>query len=178
MFCKDTVEKDLHRSQPSKKKSVIHGARHIWGTFKSTSTKAIENAVSSLTSISPKSLVIKRKHKYVNSGCRSMQRWWFVVRGDEAVLQELDSCCDSIALQTCWQLTPLVQYIPVRSSHPDNVCHNGDVDHNGESILDPQSSTQSIVQQPSPESHHHVSLESMPTVEQSVSVNTPHFLQV
>ena len=48
------------------------------------------HTVSSLTSISPKGLVIKRKYKYVNSGSQSTQRWWFVVRSDEAVLRELE----------------------------------------------------------------------------------------
>ena len=64
----------------------------------------------SLSSLSSDNLSIKRKYKNINSS--SAQRWWFVVRADEPLLQKLDSQWDTIALQTSWQLTPLLQYIP------------------------------------------------------------------
>ena len=66
--------------------------------------------ISSLSSLSSDNLLIKIKYKNVNSS--SAQKWWFVVRADEPLLQELDSQWDTIALQTSWQLTPLLQYIP------------------------------------------------------------------
>jgi len=101
-------------------------------------TRQKRGDVAALTSIPYKRLVIKRKYKYIHSSPSSprtqrTQRWWFVVRGDESLLQELDGCWNSVALQTSWQLSPLVQYLPVENvetSCPVADCHNGTIDCN------------------------------------------------
>ena len=96
--------------------------------------------ISSLSSLSSDNLLIKRKYKNVNSS--SAQRWWFVVRADEPLLQELDSQWDTIALQTSWQLTPLLQYIPAseimarQSDTAYNNVANNEVTNHSETMCD------------------------------------------
>ena len=124
----------------SKKKITISGAHRIWGTLKSTSVKAIKNVISSLSSISSDNLFIKRKYKNVNSS--SAQIWWFVVRADESLLQELDRQWDTITLQTSWQLTLLLQYIPaseIMAWQSDTACNNvadNEVTDHSETVCD------------------------------------------
>ena len=58
----------------------ISGARKVWGTLKNTSTAKVPLD----------SLTIKRKYKTVHKNSRQVVvRWWFVIRGEERILQEL-----------------------------------------------------------------------------------------
>ena len=37
-------------------------------------------------------------------------RWWFVIRAEESVLEQLQKEWNLVAMQTDWKLTPLLQY--------------------------------------------------------------------
>lgn len=68
-------------------------------------------------------LKIKRKYKTAENNSSSAAsgptnrviRWWFVVRADEQILQQLDNDWHKVALQTGWELTPLLQYVNSQS---------------------------------------------------------------
>ena len=98
---------------------VIQGARRVWRTHDSTTTWAVRKAIADFTSISMDQLKIKRKYKTAEGNLSSAAptttrviRWWFVVRADESILQKLDNEWHKVALQTGWELAPLLQYVP------------------------------------------------------------------
>ena len=37
-------------------------------------------------------------------------KWWFVIRGEESVLQELEGEWSTVAMQTAWKLEPVYVY--------------------------------------------------------------------
>ena len=39
-----------------------------------------------------------------------MHVWWFVLRGEESTLQNLESCWNQLELQTKWKLEPVLRY--------------------------------------------------------------------
>ena len=54
---------------------------------------------------------MKRKFK-TSTGNNSKQivRWWFVVRGEEKVLEQLQSEWGSVSIQTAWKLEPVFEF--------------------------------------------------------------------
>ena len=89
----------------------ISGARKVWGTLRSTTVSAVKNAIHSVTNISINDLTIKRKFK--TGGNDMVVRWWFVIRGDEATLQNLEDSWQQLSLQTQWRLEPVLCYSDV-----------------------------------------------------------------
>jgi len=87
------------QAPPSQKEKVV-GARRIWGTLKTTTVATVTSALSRLTSVGDK-LQIRRKFK-TTTGNRI--RWWFVVRGSEEDLCNLENEWDRINIQTSWKL--------------------------------------------------------------------------
>ena len=47
-----------------------------------------------------------------------MVRWWFVVRGDERVLKDLESNWGSVSIQTAWKLEPVMEFEAAMSPTP------------------------------------------------------------
>ena len=45
-------------------------------------------------------------------------RWWFVVRGDERVLKDLESNWGSVSIQTAWKLEPVMEFEATMSPTP------------------------------------------------------------
>ncbi len=97
----------------------ITGARKIWGTLKATTTAAgVANALKVLAKVPPNTISIKRKYKTVNSDSKWVTRWWFVVRRDEKVLEQLQDDGEAVRVQTAWKLEPLLEYdITPRSTY-------------------------------------------------------------
>ena len=87
------------QTSPSQKEKVV-GARTIWGTLRTTTVATVTSALSRLTSVGDK-LQIRRKFK-TTTGNRI--RWWFVVRGSEEDLCNLENEWDRIKIQTSWKL--------------------------------------------------------------------------
>ncbi len=98
----------------------VKGARKVWGTLRSTTKVAVENAIKNLTNTSTKGLVVKRKFKTACNDASRVTKWWFVIRGEESVLEELQKEWPTIALQTSWKLEPVLSYAD------DPVCLDGE----------------------------------------------------
>ena len=84
----------------------IKGARKVWNTYKFVTASAVSHAVQKITSISAADLSIKRKYK--SNG--KVLSWWFVVRGEETILEQLDRLWEQVYLQTKWDLKPLLSF--------------------------------------------------------------------
>ena len=105
---------DKRRTQkPSNSQKMVKadGARKIWGTLKTTTCTAVRNTISSVTKVSRSNLQIKRKYKLNRNNPDTVSKWWFVVRGEESVLLELEQEWNSIAVQTAWKLEPVHYYV-------------------------------------------------------------------
>ena len=102
------------------------GARKIWGTLKSTTARAVERAISTIAKIPFKDFSVKRKFKNIQGdhNRRRIARWWFVVRAEESILQELTESWNAIAIQTNWKLEPLLVFAD--EIQPQQNCSNAD----------------------------------------------------
>ena len=72
-------------------RACVKGARKIWGTLKSTTVTGVTNTLKVLGKIPLGAVTIKRKYKTARSDSKRIVRWWFVVRGDEEVLEQLEN---------------------------------------------------------------------------------------
>ena len=109
----------------------VPGARRIWGTLKSTTTRAVEKVITTLTKVSSSELRIKRKYKTVAG---NSTRWWFVIRGQESVLEQLQKEWNFVAIQTNWKLTPLLQFTtPIHEAQLPDELPNPDPNNPGKS---------------------------------------------
>ncbi len=102
----------------------ITGARKIWGTLKATTTAGVANALKVLAKVPPNTISIKRKYKTANGDSKRFTRWWFVVRGDEKVLEQLQADWEAVRVQTAWKLEPLLEYdnTPRSTYQPQPLC--------------------------------------------------------
>ena len=109
---KDTNEPpETQPKQPSsRKRVVISGARRIWGTMRTTTPTAVTNALNQLTTVDVTQLTVKRKFKTAANNPTRIQKWWFVVRGEEDMLQQVEGAWNSVAMQTAWKLEPAYRY--------------------------------------------------------------------
>ena len=89
----------------------VSGARKVWGTLKTTTATAVSNALKSLTNIPSNSLTVKRKFKTTTRDTsKQIVHWWFVIRGEEKVLERLQNEWSSVSIQTAWKLEPLLEF--------------------------------------------------------------------
>ena len=96
------------QEQPSKPLVPLKGARKVWKTFKFVTVSVVSHAIHSITGISTDELSIKRKFRH--SSEKRVATWWFVIRGEDAVLEKLDSMWPQVQLQTNWELKPLMAF--------------------------------------------------------------------
>ena len=94
--------KGVQAAQHEIEKEKVFGARRIWGTMKSTTPGAISSALKKLTTVGDQ-VSIKRKHRQLASG---RTRWWFVLKGEEQVLTQLEDEWECVCLQLSWKLEP------------------------------------------------------------------------
>ena len=91
---------DSDQVNASAPREMVRGARRVWGTMRSATCTTVKNTLSRLTSVN--SLQVKRKF---NQSTRSgKDKWWFIVRGSEEVMQSLENAWEPVKLQTGWQL--------------------------------------------------------------------------
>ena len=121
-------------SRPTTSKERVVGARKIWGTLRTTTSNAVSSTLSKLTS-KGNQVQVKRKYKSIQSTNKTA-RWWFVLRGSEDMLQEIENEWDHVSAQTNWKLEPLLKF-----SDPVDVHDNPP--------LQPESNTHSDHQPPS-----------------------------
>ena len=87
----------------STNKIKVVGARRIWGTLKSSSTKIVKSVILRVSKIEGE-LRIKRKDK--ENPTTGRPKWWYVVHGSESTLMELEAKWDQVKVQTSWKLEP------------------------------------------------------------------------
>ncbi len=90
-----------------KSRIPLKGARKIWGTLRHTTTLAVQNTLKALTKCSS-GLTIKRKFKTTDRN--RVTKWWFVLRGEEQLLEQLQEEWPAVSVQTSWKLEPVLSY--------------------------------------------------------------------
>ena len=103
------------RSSHGQTRVRVRGARKIWGTMKSTTAAAVANALKTLAISPQNALSVKRKYK-INAKC--VTRWWFVIRGEESLLEQLQSNWHLVNVQTAWKLEPVFKHQMEDSPQP------------------------------------------------------------
>ena len=104
------------RQQKQCTRVAIQGARRIWGTRKSTSTTHVANQLKELTSNDVSKLAIKRKFKSDSSNSSRVNKWWFIIRGEEDLLIQLEGSWTAVLMQTSWKLEPAYSYLDSTSN--------------------------------------------------------------
>ena len=102
----------VQTSQSKQPLVSVKGARKVWNTYKIVTTSAISQAIHTITGIPTTSLSIKRKFR-LNATDNKVAAWWFVIRGEESVLEQLDSSWQQVNLQTKWELKPVLSYAAI-----------------------------------------------------------------
>ena len=105
---KGPTDRHLSHKQSDKTKVKVEGSRKVWGTMKSTSASTMSNAIKSLSDVDVDTLTIQRK--YQNTLTNRKSKWWFVIRGEESSLKNLDVKWEPIALHTSWKLELLLRF--------------------------------------------------------------------
>ena len=83
---------------PSRQERVpVEGVRRVWGTLKATTTTAVASTLKKLTTLGDR-LAVRKKVK------PDANRWWFLIKGDEQLLCELEREWDRVSLQTNWKI--------------------------------------------------------------------------
>ena len=101
---------EVTRSRPSQRRKIpVVNARKVWGTLKPSTCSTVATVFKKLISQSlADRLTVKRKYTTNCNG--SVQRWWYVGRGEELDLAELEKAWEAIATQTGWKLEPLFRF--------------------------------------------------------------------
>ena len=116
-----TVTSFRSRSQqrPTERPKVeVKGKRKVWGTLSTTTVAAVKNAIKVISKV--EGLEIKRKYRLkkpaqkasLESDAASIQvsKWWFVISGEESILDQLAKNWDAVKIQTNWSLEPIFSY--------------------------------------------------------------------
>ena len=112
-----TVFQERQNKRPSEK---VAGVRRIWGTLRGCSSKTVLTALQRLSTVADK-VEVRRKFKKKKNN--SVQ-WWFLIRGQELVLQQLEQQWEKIQTQTSWKLEHCHRPVSVPSNEetsPHNV---------------------------------------------------------
>ena len=105
--------------QVHKQKIKISGLRKVWGSMRSCTANAMAKTISSLCPTMANKIQVRRKYKITSSG--QVGLWWFLIRGDEEVLLELDKIWSTVAVQTSWKLQDCVKFTKPRGPQSSTV---------------------------------------------------------
>lgn len=118
---KSSVTQRASDSRPSKSKArervKVEGARRIWNTVPTCTTRAIAATISKLAGPTKLELRFKRKTKKARN---NKTLWWFVVHGNENDLTTLENLWDKIQCQTLWQLQSCFKPLQSASESSDD----------------------------------------------------------
>ena len=95
-------------------KKVVEGKRKVWGTLRATTAIAVRNTIRAITNID--GLDVKRKYhvqktREVSMGPKpQLSKWWFIISGEEPVLQLLMEKWNAVSYQTNWTLEPVLTF--------------------------------------------------------------------
>ena len=140
----------------------VHGVRKVWGTMKTCSSGAMATTIARLCPAVAGKIRLRRKYKSNEAG--RVIRWWFVIRGEEEVLVELENMWDPVFNQTSWKLEEclkLKEDIPIVPNHTvedaatmsiveDNEDNETSVESSSPAATDAPSSSPSSPSSPSP----------------------------
>lgn len=88
------------RTVGDKPSEEIAGVRRIWGTMRGCSSRTVLTALQRLSTVANE-VEVRRKFK---KGSNNSMQWWFLVRGQEPVLQQLEQQWGRIQTQISWKL--------------------------------------------------------------------------
>ena len=118
----NAITEDLtHQPTIRRNRTQVSGARKIWGTHSSATTRAVSRAIASLTKVSDSNFTIKRKYKMSHSGSArgKLTHWWFVIRADKEILDQLVHKWNLVQMQVDWKLEPLYTFADL-TQQPNN----------------------------------------------------------
>ena len=101
---------DNDTASASTRRETVSGARRVWGTLRSATCTTVKNSLSHLTNVND----FQVKRKFSHSTRSGKEKWWFIIKGAEEVMQSLESKWEPVKLQTGWQLEPCTK--PVAAS--------------------------------------------------------------
>ena len=84
-------------------KEVFTGVRRVWGTMKACTVPTVIKSITWLTSIGSN---VQVKRKYKTNDKDKVVKWWYILRAEEAVLNQLEQELEKVQLQTSWKLEP------------------------------------------------------------------------
>ena len=109
-----------HGAAPASRERVpVEGVRRVWGTLKATPTTAVASTLQKLTTVGSQLSVRKKTRPDTN-------RWWFLLKGTEPLLRQLEGEWDKVSMQTNWKLEPCtkpsdsVLQIPITTNNTPN----------------------------------------------------------
>ena len=137
--------------QLRREKVSVPGARKIWGTMKACSVQTVSTTIAQLCPSVAGKLQLRRKFKTNDNG--RIIRWWFLIRGEEDVLVELQQIWKRVSIQTSWRLEECLIYKDLPPEHP----------------LEPSLAAAHL---PIPTVEQSVNISTEATVEQSVNIST------
>jgi len=98
----------------------VDGVRRVWGTMRGCSSGTILTTLQKLSTVAER-VEVRRKFKKRKN---NTTQWWFLIRGEEQVLQKLEQEWERVQTQTSWKLER---------------CHRP-IDSNGEQVTGGKSS--------------------------------------
>ena len=116
-----------HRAAPAsihRKPCIpVQGKRKMWGTRKTTTVEDVIRVINSNTSVKT-GLTVKRKYKSRPGHPHTTSKWWFVISGEENILQQLQGEWSTVNNQTegKWSLEPLLCYADPESTPIGSNC--------------------------------------------------------
>ena len=97
---------------------VVLGVRRVWGVLKYCPSGAVISTIQKLARQDfGEKLTVHRKFREGRGGHRD--RWWFLLKGDEVVLLELEKLWDKVAFQTGWKIETCT--MPNQSNNPSTI---------------------------------------------------------
>ena len=115
------LDKPVRDKQPGKAPAKgrdmqpVLGKRRIWGTLKQCNAGAVQRAIHQFPTVPDSSIEVRRKYKTLKN---AKQRWWYVLKAEEELLQRLDGEWEGVKLQTGWKLEPCLAYKDSPQSPP------------------------------------------------------------
>ena len=77
--------------------------KRVWGAKRDATASVVLQTVKQLTKIDPeKRLTVNRKFQEGESDRRD--HWWYLIRGSEAALADIENLWNSVSLQVGWKL--------------------------------------------------------------------------
>lgn len=116
----NTME-DPSKQAKKKPKISISGSRKIWGTKKADDVNSIKRSLSTYSCIKDRLKEITIKRKFKSSSANKKLKWWFVLRGDESVMETLTDNWKIIKDQKGWQLEPVLRFEEDSETNPISI---------------------------------------------------------